>query len=360
MRINRIKNLETVYILGAGSSFAFTLPKSAKISKKTTPLDKTFNERMLSLTSRKSWVSESIQSIKTNWIGDPKVLKSIGLEESIIQRLGNYELLEAIHKIKLTGNKKSSSKINNAEYVNHLSHLIVETLSKCRESSSSRAQKFVDKVYKGRDNKSKHRIITFNYDCILDNVLLDHIKIPPNQLYFDRIKNSKDQRPNRLSSDVFEHPFLLKLHGSSNWRIAKNIYEQIINGEKLDENRPQIWLDRENIPQPNDDISPLIMPPLPYKPITKTSIFSYLWTCAFEYLHEAKKIIIAGYSCPSTDSFAMSLLSQLNNKNLEEIFIVDPDSSSLNKYQKILNVKKTKKIKWSYSTDFMDFVDQLS
>lgn len=81
---------------------------------------------------------------------------------------------------------------------------------------------------------------------------------------------------------------------------------------------------------------------------------------SFEYLHEAKRIVIIGYSCPRTDSFAMSMLSQLTNPNLEEIVIVDPDSSSLNKYRNIISNKITRKVTWTYYGDFVDYIEKHS
>jgi len=128
VRTNRLKNLDTVYILGAGSSYACSLPATNTPSDKTTPLDLSFNSRILSLkpNAKKPWVKDVIELVKNNWIGDIKDYENIGLEESIIQRLGNYELLKSIHPVKLNGNKKSSRKCNNAEYINNLSHIIVD------------------------------------------------------------------------------------------------------------------------------------------------------------------------------------------------------------------------------------------
>ena len=364
MRRSRLKDLETVFILGAGASYALSLPATGEPSKKTTPLDNSFNERLLSLPSSKQrpWIEDSKSLIETNWIGELSDYKAMGLEESIIKRLGNYDLLKSIHPSRLAGNRYTT-KCENAEYVNHLSHLISELLIRCRQNTKKYAHKFARHVYGNPCgvNKRKHnRIITFNYDTLIDDILIDEANLPARKLYFDRIKASQEETDIRRKSDIFPSPYMVKLHGSINWRIDSKTYEKIINGEVLSEVKPPIWLDRKNIPHPSDDVSPLIMPPLPYKPITTTPIFSHLWQCAFEYLHEAKRIVIAGYSCPQTDSFAMSMLSQLTNNNLEEIVIIDPDSTSLNKYRTIMNKRMRKKVIWTYYGDFVDYVERHS
>ncbi len=88
--------------------------------------------------------------------------------------------------------------------------------------------------------------------------------------------------------------------------------------------------------------SPLIIPPIPNKRITSSPIFSHLWTKAFEYLYEAKKIVIVGYSCPATDVMARSMFNQFHNKETTDIYIVDPDSNVLGSYEKLMRgcVKK--------------------
>lgn len=298
MRTNRLKGLDTVFILGAGASYACSLPATGVPSDKTTPLDLSFNSRILSLTAnaKKPWVDDSLNEIRSSWIGDLREYESLGLEESIIQRLGNYELLKVIHPVKLNGNRRVQRKVDNASYVNNLAHIIVELLSRCKQNTKKHALDFARHVYSGKHKelgKSKidlNRIITFNYDTLLDDALLDIAKIPPKRLYFDRVKLDQNDSGNRKSRDIFPHPYLLKLHGSTNWRISSETYKKIINGEELDEAKPSIWLERKKILEPEDDISPLIMPPLPYKPITTTPIFSYLWQCLLNICMKQKEL----------------------------------------------------------------------
>lgn len=358
MRRNRLKNINTVFLLGAGASYAISLPIKGKASEFTTPLDITFNRRLLNMSprARKAWIGSSIDKIKSNWIGAQK-FEELGLEEAIIKRLGNYELLKAIHPIKLTGNSKTKSKCDNFQYLNHLSHLIVELLSRCKQNTRNYAERFAKHALGSNDKREENRIITFNYDVLIDDVLLDKLKIPKNRLYFDRLKDGQDASDNRKTKDKFAHPYLLKLHGSINWRISSQDFENIVNGNIASDDKIPIWIERDKIPDPEDDVSPLILPPLPNKPITETSIFRYLWQWAFEYLHEAKKLVIVGYSCPVTDSFATSMLSQMYNMNLEEVVIVDKDSSALDKYRALMSGRIPKRTVWTFYGDFVDYIE---
>jgi len=276
---------------------------------------------------RKKWIEDAIEKIKLNWIGVEE-FEDLGLEEAIIKRIGNFDLLKAIHPIKLTGNSKSVSKCDNFEYMNYLSHLIVELLSRCRQNSRQYASKFAKEVFGDKERQEKNRVITFNYDTLIDDILMDKYKVPHKKLYFDRLSSEQCNNFNRRGRDKYRHPLILKLHGSANWRVSSDDFMGLVDGSVVNsEDKIPIWLERNVIPKPDDDISPLILPPLPNKPITSLSIFCYLWQCAFEYLHETKRIVIAGYSCPITDSFAMSMLSQVKSIKVEEIVIVDKDSS---------------------------------
>ena len=177
MRRNRLKDIDTVYLLGAGASYACSLPVSGNPSEHTTPLDISFNDRLLnmSLRTRKQWIEDAIEKISINWIGAQKFC-DLGLEEAIIKRLGNYELLKAIHPIKLTGNNSSPAKCENFEYMNFISHLIVELLSRCKQNSRSYAESFAKQALGTKEKRENNRIITFNYDTLIDDALIDKEK----------------------------------------------------------------------------------------------------------------------------------------------------------------------------------------
>jgi hypothetical protein len=130
-----------------------------------------------------------------------------------------------------------------------------------------------------------------------------------------------------------------------------------VNGIVDPETRIPIWSNDTKCPSPNDNESPLIIPPVPNKPITKASIFKMLWTTAMEYLHEAKKIVIAGYSCPQTDSLARSMFTQFRNMEVTDIFVVDPSSDAVSKYHSLFSGRVKKNVKWHYFNGFHEYIE---
>jgi hypothetical protein len=232
-------------------------------------------------------------------------------------------------------------------------------LRRARESDRETYRKFANHVYPpGQDATSyKNRIITFNYDDLLDARLLKRFGI--RRVYFDRIQSD---RAKTKRGESHPDPLLVKLHGSISWRCDKEEFERLIEDD-TGEKRHQvesIWYEERRIPPPEDDTYPLMVPPIPRKPITRIEIFRYLWTHAYEYLHEAKEIVVAGYSLPETDELAMSLFSNFSNRRLERVTIVDPDPAIIGRWRRLFGRPNVGKARWTYYDDFADYVDQVT
>jgi len=120
-----------------------------------------------------------------------------------------------------------------------------------------------------------------------------------------------------------------------------------------------IWYADNGTLSPSDSISPFIVPPLPTKPITDFRILRFLWTKAYEYLHEAKEIIICGYSLPSTDHLAYSMFSNFVNRNIQKVTIVDIDTQVLGKWRRLLERANVEIKEWAWVSDFWDYVNRL-
>jgi len=349
------REIDKLYILGAGCSYSLSSSLSTNgMTKTTTPLDYNFLEHLQEFTDRNAWVANSIGHIKRNWMDELK-LNNHGLEEAIIKRIGQYDFLSKLHP------QKTIKKSSNADYVDHLSHLISKFLLKCKANTRDRHKKFIDHAFPRSQTPSDldNRIITFNYDTILDEVLLDRATLTQRQIYFDRLLKEENDNSLRRSNQKFSHPLLLKLHGSINWNVNTNYFKKIIENPSdinPDEKEP-IWINRKKTPSPTDNVSPLIIPPLPNKPITQVGIFNYLWTTAYEYLHDAKELIIVGYSCPQTDGIAHAMFSHFTNKNIERVVIIDPDANMLSKYRGLFKSSVSKGIRWQYYENFQEYVD---
>lgn len=345
-----IKNL---YILGAGASYSASL-KANKDAPSITPLDNNFCQRIHNLDYvRPNWIGKVVRRTKNMWI-DNQPFITCGLESSIIRQLSHMQFFERI-------NKRRKIRFSSAEYLNDLAHIITFILQKCSDSNDGIYKKFVNKVFPSNtpiDEGEMSRIITFNYDDLLDRHLLN--RYSPERVYFDRLRKSRNSSARR--TQIFREPLLLKLHGSITWRCTKDEFEKIIDHRSNEEDRywiDNIWYSDKLCPSPDDDESPCIVPPIPDKPMTQIRLFEFLWTRACEYLHEAENIIICGYSLPDTDALAMSLFGNLNNTRLKTVTVIDPDPSILQRWRELLITPKNSKARWIYHSDFREYVESL-
>lgn len=344
--------VERLFILGAGASYSAT-ETSRSESDTQTPLDNNFCERILTLDcQRPTWVKESRKIIEQKWkdYGD---MKSYGLEEAVSKQLGHLDFINAIDT------HRRYYSIKPSYYINHLSHLIVFVLKKGRENVNIPYKVFVDKVFPNTYENCKDRVITFNYDDLLDKHML--VRFPMQKVYFDKLKSNRNDTSNRREI-LCDAPLLLKLHGSINWHCIADAFNRIIDSQVLaqePDTHMHIWCDRSKTPRPEDDWSPLIIPPLPAKPLSSIGIFQWLWTKAYEYLHQAKHIIVCGYSLPEIDQFAKSLFANFSSERLETITVVDPEANILGKWRNLLGRENIPKLQWQWEHDFSRYVNDM-
>lgn len=357
---NRLK-VNRLFLFGAGASYCATSAMLAnkqgrKELLKTAPLDKDFCRTIKSLDSaRPTWV-QACRDYLLYHFKDHAPFETLGLEQAIIQQIGHLEFIEGIHR------RRRSNASNSFEYLNKLAHIICFVLRRTREVKNGPYSRFFKKVFLPKKNPAelKDRIITFNYDELLDKYLLNTYSLQ--EVYFDKIKAFQTESGAKRK-EKFEDPILIKLHGSVNWRCGTKEFESIVKREDSQKDSyyiESIWHSKVGTPSPDDDSSPLIIPPLPFKPVTKIKIFSYLWTKAYEYLHEAQEIIICGYSLPEADNLARSLFGNFTNKIVKSVTVVDPNPLVLNKWRQLFTRRNVNKnIRWMYNADFDEFVSSL-
>ncbi|MCG5534352.1 SIR2 family protein [Halorhodospira sp. 9621] len=343
-RVNRL------FVLGAGASMSSSLTRSGT-KERHAPLDSQFCERIKEVEAhRPGWVNGARDFVLKEW-KDHIPFESLALEDAIIRQMGHMEFIDAIHP-----NKKKKS-VTKEAYLNNLSHLICYVLRKTKESNHRYYGRLIDHYFAGAFDGITNRIITFNYDDMVDRHLLKTHN--PGEIYFDRIKGRRDAR--RKRDVVCEHPLLIKLHGSVNWRCRTEDFETIVQGNHDSKNKQKIevvWQSSTGTPAPDDDASPLIIPPLPQKPITQVSLFQYLWTKAYEYLHEAHEIVICGYSLPQTDNLAQSLFANFSNQNLHTVTVIDPNPGIMKRWRDLFRRKNVPAgTRWRYFEDFGEYID---
>jgi len=350
------KRVKTLYVLGAGAShdLSHVAVRKNDFATTETPLDKNFLKRLKDSAARKGWQKDSIEYLEAEWLDRDDLLDS-GLESAIISRAGQYDFLSSLHP------RITRGKASNAAYINHLSHLIGDYLKRCKSNSSGNTRLFIDRLFpKGQDAAEyENRVITFNYDTLIERPLIER-GLSRKKIYFDRIALKKGDGTRRNSDDAFPHPLVVKLHGSTNWRCDERYFDSIISGKVNSDEKEEIWIDDHDFPNPKDLEAPLIIPPVPNKPITAASVFRHLWTVAYEYLHEAENLVIVGYSCPPTDTLARTMFTHFSAKRLKKITIVDPDAVALSKYRSLIPEKVRREATWTYYSTFSEHINALS
>lgn len=241
----------------------------------------------------------------------------IGLEALIQDRISTYDVLEVVNSSRLSGNGKSRK--DNFEFVKNLAAIIAVHLSKLKISDERILTKFTDRVL----SDDRNRVITFNYDLLVDKKFLEKGRTFKN-LYFG------------------QSPLLLKLHGSLNWGCDSERYKMLFE-KTPSKNKAKLEI-REFLPESgfaSTTSSRVIVPPMPAKPLTEVSEFREIWTRAFEYLSDAADLIIFGYSCPESDQLARALLANLkpgrNSTGPIRITIIDPNPDTYAKFRRLLN-----------------------
>ncbi len=202
---NRIP-INRLYVLGAGASYSATQRVRGDVL--IAPLDKDFTTRIADLdTSRPIWVSAAVERLVKTWI-DQNDIRNLGLEAAIIRQLSHMRYFESIHP-------RRRSTIEPAELVDLIAHLITFILRRTRESTALAYRQLVSKIFplgEFREGREENRIITFNYDDLIDKHLL--ARFSPERIYFDRIKRHSEQSDRRKNR--YDDPLLVKLHGSVN------------------------------------------------------------------------------------------------------------------------------------------------
>jgi len=347
--------LDTVFVFGAGASHDASKALDP-FAAHTAPLDKHFCGRIKSHATSSTcpaWVKETAELILASW-RDAKPFENCGLEEAVLLQAAHLNFLNAIQPRRLPvlrwhARLKLSSE---SEFVYHLAHIVAYILRQCREKPSRPFGKVADKFFRGtRPSRVKNRVITFNYDILFDRHLLS--KFHERDVYFEDIGYG--------SGVGRDDPLLLKLHGSANWFIFENEYDEVFSRKPLSEKAYDIGhvgLITGMSPATDHERCPLIIPPIPDKPITRISLFTSLWARALEYLEGAKKIVICGYSLPETDIMARTLFKSVRNSGVTDISIVDSDGATLGRWRGLLDRKVNRQVRWHYFASFSEYVEQ--
>lgn len=206
-------------------------------------------------------------------------------------------------------------------------------------------------------------VITFNYDCLLDEALFVHNPVymlpthasvgnywSPDGCYGFLCKPASSCLSESSSTQDRTNTLLLKLHGSLNWRTrlgSKSPYS-LDNLVHLSE-----WCDMSHIAsmqnfsrldiEPYLNRDPFMIPPVLDKSImTKESILRLIWSLAFKKLNDANTVIFMGYSLPVTDIAVRFLFREsLNRKDRPKVVVVNIEGDEESKKRSYIDVLDT-------------------
>ncbi len=167
-------------------------------------------------------------------------------------------------------------------------------------------KKFVKSLKnKGRDEVS---IISFNFDCLLENDLNERI-------YFDYHIKFEDIDSRRCFYKPGQGFLLIKLHGSLDWKVDTRTGKMTLLPVEWHESyggEPCIFLPHE---QANQRIN-------------------QLWKTATEFVQNAERISFIGYSMPNYDRDAIELFKS-NMQKETQIEIIDNSKITIDRYKEL-------------------------
>ena len=274
---------ETVYVLGAGFSRDAGCPTVSEfisnnvIVKLKRKLDRQEKKRLENLQSywnyriNEGYCESNIESV-FNHVSAAKYLFMESMTESDTDSYDAVNIFDDLRWFILKTLKETTKKKIPKEYYD-----------------------FVKEVLQPQDV-----IISFNYDLILERVLMDS-KIP-----FD-YGISEPQKGDRL---------VLKLHGSANWIICKNCGHTYPTDDYsgLDAILKKIKCHNCKTKK----LEPILIPPTLYKDYQdpeQGDIIRELWSRANESLYTADNVVFIGFSMSQTDAYAQELFKLSSNMN---------------------------------------------
>lgn len=172
-------------------------------------------------------------------------------------------------------------------------------------------------------------LISFNYDCLLDDALRDHGNLKWNAQYgygfplrkHGLLKGFEYWQPKSPASKDNTIK-LFKLHGSLHFKFKGKI----------------LTLKERPYTKQKGNLQFEIIPPEVRKDFDEDgSKFSKLWKQAGSSIHKAKTLVIIGYSFPRTDLHSTALFRVSLKKNgLEKLIIVNPDKQARMRTREVL------------------------
>jgi len=319
-------------ILGAGASYG------SMAGATTPPLDSNFLKVAgTSLSGRSRSVGD-----RNAWKGLIKALKKAGIEKehAISQRLEQLATyLEARSNMSSLQLGRGQPK-RYAEALDRLKDVICRTLEARNGTNACKLHRLLFE----RVNPSA--VITFNYDLIADQTLLDLGKLNWAHSEYAGSKTMivKRKRPYVPRRNVSNRVRMLKLHGSMNWNKNRRGGSHSLVCSSV----PTRSLQYKDSPK-----DPLIVPPIASKIDIHDGALRRQWALAVAELRTAPGWIIWGYSFPATDTVTQVLCrtALARHRKHKPVIVVNPDFSTQERVKQL--VGKVRIEQWSSIERFL-------
>jgi hypothetical protein len=322
MRIAKlnIRDLEATVILGAGASRGADCFSEPHLKA---PLDKDFFSVMQLVQHKEDRLQVFLEFIRKEFGNGPLMR----MEEC-------FSKLQAISVYHESVNPGRGRRV--AKYDKPLQDFVSTTAILFRNIFLDKSGNHVECTYHDKLARVLSRgdaIISFNYDCLMDDALrrcsgaewnADHGYCFSKPWKGEMAPwQSKDKRNGRLSHNSIK---LLKLHGSLNWRF---------DGGKV-HLREQPYSTK---PKRSKDE---LIPPVSNKTGTLSDWLCPIWREAANSLSNSKVLISIGYSIPATDYHCEALLSQIRkrrgtgNDSFHYVIVANPDELAAHRLLNLL------------------------
>jgi hypothetical protein len=313
----------TVVVLGAGASHGAAVPREARLEC-LPPLNADFFTQLQRITTDKHKVTiervinDVVQLFGSNF--------SLTLEDYFTQ-------LEFL--VQAVGFAVADPTFQRRDYVAKREHLMT-ALSAILEASTGRIineggcehHAVLVNHLSGGDT-----IISFNYDCLIDDALRRHgdekwhprwgYRFPLRGYQLTGTEHWAPPNPARARDATIS---LLKVHGSLNWQLPEGGETRIRLKQRLHQQR--------GIPRFT------IIPPVWNKAVDTQDIFRRVWQEAANRLRAARAIAIVGFSFVPTDLYAQSLfrIALGERSKLKRLIIANPNHEARVRIRQVFDV----------------------
>jgi hypothetical protein len=219
-----------------------------------------------------------------------------------------------------------SAKLTNEE--NRPDERVIKDFAQCVQVLLRKAHGKHTCVHHGRLLESLHEadtIVSFNYDLVTERALkpiAEHRGVPFGRWLYSLAANTR-------GADL---PVVLKLHGSSNWKLTRP--------EKTDtiEVRTTAWEQLDETPGYRGHIGEGTAFPI-FLPFWDKRIerqpWLRLWRTAYERLDQVEALLVWGYSLPPTDIKAQHFFRLALDRRPVKLCVVDPSEITRRRWREL-------------------------